>query len=85
MSNLKGEGVAGRVVSLPSGRYELQSDAYKECAAESGVGALAIEMGGRSAGIVMSASPADGHYGDLRASAPLAKLRTSSSHRRHVV
>ncbi len=45
---LKGEGVAARVVSLPSWyRYELQSDAYKESVLPKAVHArLAIEMGG---------------------------------------
>ncbi|MES2044156.1 MAG: transketolase [Pseudomonadota bacterium] len=45
---LKGEGVAARVVSLPSWyRYELQSDAYKESVLPKVVHArLAIEMGG---------------------------------------
>jgi transketolase len=45
---LKGEGVAARVVSLPSWyRYELQPDAYKESVLPKAVHArLAIEMGG---------------------------------------
>ncbi|MEG3144073.1 transketolase [Sphingomonas sp. RT2P30] len=45
---LKAEGIAARVVSLPSWyRYELQSDAYKESVLPKAIPArLAIEMGG---------------------------------------
>ncbi|MDB5708066.1 MAG: transketolase [Sphingomonas bacterium] len=75
---LKGEGVAARVVSLPSWyRYELQSDAYKESVLPKAVSArLAIEMGGeigwdRYVGLAGKTIT----MATFGASAPLAKLQ----------
>jgi len=75
---LKDEGIAARVVSLPSWyRYELQSDAYRESVLPKSVSArLAIEMGGEIgwdryvglAGKTITMST-------FGASAPIAKLQ----------
>ncbi len=75
---LKAEGIATRVVSLPSWyRYEKQSDAYKESVLPRSIGArLAIEMGGgigwdRYVGL----SGRTITMSSFGASAPIAKLQ----------